>query len=811
MNQAKKTRFTLRRNQNGQVGIFVALIFQVIFVFFAMLVNVGLVVHHKINLQQSTDLAAYYGAMKQAEILNVMAHVNYQMRQAWKLMTWRYRVLGTFGMERKTTAPTIPIQFPIKWDNSDRKPMYNSDSRDFTCRGAGANAENLTITDVPAMCMGHSGFGDWISAASGEGADETFCKIDCSTVNSNNAFTIDKLPDIASVSLHGNDLSGPIRDAIGRANATLRDVCVRLGPITTQMLALYYGHFTKDIQNRKALMFILNKNLGLPKDKMLDIEGKSVLQGVQATLKNNLTQANLESLTNTSIDVLNGAEGVTDRMLQPISFDRLMFFVVDCLYNSSGSNVSLKSIDENLDPNIINNLREIISDPAAIDQIQSIFRRNISDFNTIGYEKNPWYQVYYGVKATSEPKIPFLPLAKIKLHAISFAKPFGGTIGPWYFKDWKPDEEDSSTRNDFENRTDRNLPIRYLSGSLGNTLKEVRDYMFNYSTHVGDTFSNGFNLGSDVDERKGGLANTDIVALYHGMLANKYGEVEVDGSRSKTKETNTGFFRKPVRWPKYQEWYHLAKNPDEDDYDPLALDRQDGEPKNSYMRDIELTVVAPNQFDLTYYSIEPDFYKNYRDKLKDDVILRLKDNAQVTGETPRFPFDFGNPGKIEIDGIPKEFSVRHQIKVVKEIFKENEGAIIGINGSTLGARTFTFNFLASTQASVLTGWTFKNLLDFSSFPNNYSDEDRFTMQFGYCHDDNQLNPGVKDFNSLADTNGLPAAPGNCVTGGRTGYSVKLISSELVKPGMRFKDLGGPSSGEGEIRNPAPASFFNFSY
>ena len=49
-------------NEKGQMAIFVALSFQVLFVFFAMVVNIGLIVHDKINLQNSVDLAAYYGA-----------------------------------------------------------------------------------------------------------------------------------------------------------------------------------------------------------------------------------------------------------------------------------------------------------------------------------------------------------------------------------------------------------------------------------------------------------------------------------------------------------------------------------------------------------------------------------------------------------------------------------------------------------------------------------------------------------------------------------------------------------------------------
>ncbi len=88
------------RNQRGHMAIFVALIFQILFFFFAMAINVALVVHDKINVQNATDLAAYYAAQRQAEMLNVIAHTNYQIRQSWKLLNWRYYVLGTMGMQK---------------------------------------------------------------------------------------------------------------------------------------------------------------------------------------------------------------------------------------------------------------------------------------------------------------------------------------------------------------------------------------------------------------------------------------------------------------------------------------------------------------------------------------------------------------------------------------------------------------------------------------------------------------------------------------------------------------------------------------
>src|SRR6185369_8635568 len=105
----------------SQATILIGIIFQVVFIFFAMVINVGLLVHDKINLQNSVDIAAYYGAMKQAEVLNTMAHVNYQIRQAWKLFSWRLWVLADAGRMQTIKRGIAP-------NMSDTGDTYPGDS-----------------------------------------------------------------------------------------------------------------------------------------------------------------------------------------------------------------------------------------------------------------------------------------------------------------------------------------------------------------------------------------------------------------------------------------------------------------------------------------------------------------------------------------------------------------------------------------------------------------------------------------------------------------------------------------------------------
>ena len=107
-------------------------------------------VHDKINLQNSVDIAAYYGAMKQAEMLNAIAHINYQIRQSWKLLAWRYHVLGSMGL---THIPTS-----VNW----RNPV---DSLDTDHPLPAMNRRPWPAPEGPYFfCVGHKYWGGLIGA-----------------------------------------------------------------------------------------------------------------------------------------------------------------------------------------------------------------------------------------------------------------------------------------------------------------------------------------------------------------------------------------------------------------------------------------------------------------------------------------------------------------------------------------------------------------------------------------------------------------------------------------------------------------------
>ena len=90
---------TLGKNQKGQLGVFVGMSLLVIISLLAFVINVGLFVKAKINLQNAVDAAAYAGAATQARRLTNIGYLNYEIRNTMKEWLFKYYVLGNMGNE----------------------------------------------------------------------------------------------------------------------------------------------------------------------------------------------------------------------------------------------------------------------------------------------------------------------------------------------------------------------------------------------------------------------------------------------------------------------------------------------------------------------------------------------------------------------------------------------------------------------------------------------------------------------------------------------------------------------------------------
>ncbi len=159
------------------------------------------------------------------------------------------------------------------------------------------------------------------------------------------------------------------------------------------------------------------------------------------------------------------------------------------------------------------------------------------------------------------------------------------------------------------------------------------------------------------------------------------------------------------------------------------------------VRQIEMAAVAPDLFDVTYYSIDPNYMEMYG-----------KRAMNYFGQGTLLRGDLGSRQGLDI-------TVKEQIKKVNEI------------GDPLGITQFILD-----PQRLLTSWA----------PEGANTYDQLSDLFGVCA-----------------KKGQQLVPGGCAVGGRTGYSVKLISKDyLTSPELQ---LGGPNV-VGPILNAPPESF-----
>ncbi len=720
-------------NEKGQVAIFVALIFQLLFLFFAMIVNVGLLVHHKINLQNSVDLAAYYGAMKQGETLNAIGHINYQIRQSWKLLSWRYRQLGSAG----NFSPAHPFV----------KPEAD------ICQQPNCSTESIlpdkiyqAFYETPPFCITYVPFRPM---PQGENT--------CKSAHNNFTIPIFSVPKIYAPFIGASSVLNSMAKAFLNSMNTQ---CSAFGPLNYIMLARFVATFSMDQADKKLLMRHLALGLSENKSDFVDIDGESGKEGMLETLERNMTGPNREGFNrNSDVEIFNalGSDDCNASGLDTYSPPKWLsevkiypgFIYTD---TSCDNQKKISTVNRPLDQ-LPRHTNDNPAYAAAIKYLSPYVSAYPSaPYNySLGYEKNPWCMAYVGIAAKTTPKIPFAPLGGVTLKARAFAKPFGGKIGPWYGDSWpvtSPRSVDAEGH-----RTDNLLPPRVEDfASLGPVNTDVRRFA-NYSKYPGDLFG----LKSRLTLGQWGKA---IFALDPKFRKGQYKE-----------NTNAeGYDVNPdnADAPNFNHWEDLGKNfKDTKHGDILAWDdRVQG--KNP-MRTLETIAIAPDLYDITYYSIEPDYYNLYFKRIRDGYLPKK-------GGYDRIPrSDLGSrigDSKLE------SFSVNDQMVVVRDIAHQANRIEID--------RKLTYivvppdpNLSGDKIAPLLTSWVSKKISDYS-----------FSKDvFAHC----DTVPG----------RGSPTS-GNCLGPGRTGYSVKMVSEDYLK--SNSQPIGGPNT-SGRIKNPPESDLF----
>lgn len=732
----KRKQTSPLKNRQGQVAFFIALIFQVLFLFFAMIVNVGLLVHHKINLQNSVDLASYYGALKQAEMMNAIGHINYQIRQSWKLLAFRYRQVGSSG--DFDTHPLKKNGLPYRIPSNEEYPP-----------------QDANFYETPAFCITYVPFRPMPK-------DENTCR----NIKDNSSIALwAKTPLIAGFLA----FSKAFIDASEALKNSANSQCIYFGSFNWTMLAKFVVSFNFDQRDRNELIAHISNEMSQSATDFHDLNGDLVSEGIKNTLRKNLTYANNDGLDDNDIKIFNSLASdecngsgrpshLPPKWLTPVRiYPAFTYTDTKCDNRDQVSSIGRELNSFPGEPNqggglpthfqdgllqgknrqLIEELKPYIGFPSQI---------NDNHFLSIGVEKNPWCLAYVGVSAQARPKIPFAPFGGITLKARSYAKPFGGRIGPWYGRRWPRGSDHSEhSESDKSSITDPLLPPRVfdLSNLSPNTTTN-KTRAANFSRYVGDKLGHMSRIAMSVYAR-------GIYALDPTWAA------DMNYSTSSNGE------------PSFDLWQSLGNEftvPGAGEGDIMAYDAQNR--RESNLRAIEMSAILPDPFDMTYYSIEPDFYNNYFLKIQNFV---KKVGAFKKLVRPDLGFRNDSPDL-------KEFNVIKQFDLV---WKHKD---LGYDFTNLIVNPLEniMTYVAKDWRSVLTGWAEKSLQDYSL------DEDKF----GKCRVSVQEGP-VKD---------IPTSS-SCLVGGRTGYSVKLVSRDYFS--LQDLELGGENV-RGSILNPPDPNF-----
>jgi len=748
-----KSRFL--RNNKGQVAIFIALLFQVLFLFFAMIINVGLLVHHKINLQNSVDLAAYYGAMKQAEVLNAIGHVNYQIRQSWKLLTWRHRVLGSAGGESTNGTLNTPLD------------KIRTNANTLADVEAGLNTPISPTYRLPRFCIAY----DPHELQNNQTSSENSCR-------SLHEATQVQLPNPNVLFIPGFfGFGSVVGAAITRSIEQIRARCSYVGTLNY----IYGGKFilahNNDVEQRAHLINYLATGLSTDENNFFEIDGGSARQGIEKTLSKNLTDANRASL---NFRVLNGlALGSCRKTNSRIGSEQLqndappwlvpvevypVWRYYDCDPQGGNGAEAVNQQARHLSADPQNRPSSFASAPPELQNIYNEMNPFLGPRPVLtGYEKDPWCMAYVGVKAETSPRIPFMPLSNVTLTAEAYSKPFGGRVGPWYTNRWDPGQQGENritgTANNplMPGRTERNGGVRVLN-IQGVTNIDDPSWAANISRFPGDQL---------------GWMSERVLGYFHRLIRINSADNNQSSYARAFDGTTLPFPMANDLRPSLRHYESIGSAESfsrDGSRDQLTWDNTtNAAPK---LRLAEIAAIAPDLFDMSYYSIDPDFYNNYFVKIQRHINVRPGFNTENS-----LLGDLGSRFRSTPEA--ERFNVFDQIRI-----QRMAGIPEALNSEV------AMPYVTKNPAHLLNSWSIDSIMNFS----------QNTNLFGSCVTPRSVPPRSPYAETDYDRPLQPATPGNCIQGGRVGYSVKLVARDHLLDSTL--ELGGAGV-SGSIRNLPP--------
>ncbi len=378
----QEKRSSLITNTKGQVAVLVAVIFTFLFLLFAMVINVGMVIHHKINLQNAADMAAYAGAAEQARILSTIAWKNFELRKNLKEFAYFYWVSHS------------------AWNNGFPKSIPEAQ---------GTQPQNWN----PALCLND------------RYPQDSICK-----------FTSQSIPQIIEpkfmIPPYDIIVTGQARKFRERAAG----ICEQYGKINEEHARedrrIYLENSQAILEQIQDLSLAINKEY---EDDSTNVANHDMFESTIPQKWYHLSLANDGSYT-TALPPLPKDIGTLARITalknlsEPNRMGGFQFIPVkpEGTYDSSNP---LKGPYLNLDTMTQNYYLAYKVFPSGGQICTPTPRVLPMDNFVLGVRKKESANTYYAVRLESQPWLPFLP-GEIRptLRAYAAAKPFGGRINP---------------------------------------------------------------------------------------------------------------------------------------------------------------------------------------------------------------------------------------------------------------------------------------------------------------------------------------------------------------------------------------------
>jgi hypothetical protein len=404
---AKERRFLIR-SERGQVSIMLGMMMMTFILFFAFVINTGMLVNAKINLQNAVDLATYSGAATQARLLNQISFLNYDMRRQWKKFVFRYYLMGTLSYD------SSPPNGPSGGGQHAWKP---------------ANGKDIDY-QVPVVCVIFSA------------ADNTCHQVDLQPIVIPNATGLDSINDT-------------LRGQLQALETIRQKACVRTGQINKELATIWAFNTDPTLTTVKAevaanagnsdaviaalgVIAEMGSGLGIiPRELIHSARVKALASYVNDPPQVGFTQDKMQTLTN-------GPD--------PAAHERTInafTSAIQTLGNHIFDDTTSITYDE-LMPPIMLKLNPIevakfdiyyffTTDPTGGDVnpgttstpcMGTVLPLTITAPTPVGFKKDPTVLTYYAARLTAKANIMFSPFGALTLKAYSAAMPFGSRIGP---------------------------------------------------------------------------------------------------------------------------------------------------------------------------------------------------------------------------------------------------------------------------------------------------------------------------------------------------------------------------------------------